>query len=158
MSLPRDVGKIDVGLDDVAQTIETERAALHIFPCARDLERRLDAGVEDRAERSPPGMSGLVLRSADRNQEIRHERIGRAVKSEIFEVARLAVVGRAKADPRHDREPAEVSLSESELVEGVEAEDAVILEDRAGSGNSGSDPRSSFRSRKKSACRKAVGA
>src|SRR5205807_4055015 len=103
------VGEIGERLNNMKQTIQSERAALYVLPSARDFEGSFRSGIEDSSERITSKWNGMGELWFGKNK-IRHEWVCVLGENRVPEVTRLAVVGATKADARHNREPPEVGV------------------------------------------------
>src|ERR1700747_1060142 len=95
------VGEVRVGLNDVEQSIQSHRSALHVFPSSREFERRFSAGIEHRSD-SAACVDDRISRRRIGKNKIGNERIAVCWQSGVPEVARLVIVSSTEANPWHD--------------------------------------------------------
>jgi len=92
----------------VAQPVQTKGATLCVLPSRETLKRRFYPSVKNRARRVAGEMERFSYgRVGQGNSESGF--VARS-KESFPEIARLIVVGGAKADPRYDTEPAKIGV------------------------------------------------
>src|SRR6476469_1111871 len=101
-----DPRKICEWLNNMTQTIQAERAALHFLPDTRSLERCFHS----RVERSACCVAIEETRGVVRHKKVWDQWIATRSERRFPEIARLIVVGRAKPDAGDDAQPAKISV------------------------------------------------
>src|ERR1700726_3524846 len=123
------VGEVRVRLNHVHQTIQSECAALDIFPRLRHFEGSFNSSVEN-GPNTCARIDNRIFRGLVERKEIWLQRIRVRRKQRFSKIARFVVVGRSESCPRHDRQPAEIGIWVAKLMKSVSSDRAVVFETR----------------------------
>src|ERR1700736_2812363 len=112
------------------QSIQSERAGLHVFPRAGQLKRSFKSCVEYGAKASFT-VADRIRGRRIRQKKIGNQRVVTGLKDGFAEVPGLVVIGRSKPCSRHDGKPAKVSIRVKELMKCINTRSPVVLKARA---------------------------